>query len=41
MRKAIAWGETATALTPEKLVEASLATPPKGPGPRLRLAMPS
>jgi zinc/manganese transport system ATP-binding protein len=41
MRKAIAWGETATALTPEKLVEAGLAAPPKGPGPRLRLAMPS
>ena len=31
MRKAIAWGETATALAPEKLVEGSLATPPRGP----------
>jgi zinc/manganese transport system ATP-binding protein len=41
MRKAIAWGETATALTSEKLVEAGLAAPPNGPGPRLRLAMPS
>jgi len=40
-RKAIAWGETATALTPENLVEAGLAAPPRGPGPRLRLAMPS
>ena len=40
-RKAIAWGATATALTPEKLVEAGLAAPPRGPGPRLRLAMPS
>jgi len=41
MRKAIAWGETATTLTPEKLVVAGLAAPPKGPGRRLRLAMPS
>jgi zinc/manganese transport system ATP-binding protein len=40
-RKAIAWGETATALTPENLVAAGLAAPPRGPGPRLRLAMPS
>lgn len=40
-RKAIAWGETATTLTPENLAEAGLATPPRGPGPRLRLAMPS
>jgi zinc/manganese transport system ATP-binding protein len=40
-RKAIAWGATATALTPENLVEAGLAAPPRGPGPRLRLAMPS
>ena len=39
--KAIAWGQTATALTPEKLIEAGLAAPPRGPGPRLRLAMPS
>jgi len=29
-RKAIAWGKTLTVLTPEKLVEASLAAPPKG-----------
>jgi zinc/manganese transport system ATP-binding protein len=40
-RTAIAWGDTATALTPEKLVEAGLAAPRKGPGSRLRLAMPS
>jgi len=40
-RKAIAWGDTATALTPENLVGAGLAAPPRGPGPRLRLAMPS
>ena len=40
-RKAIAWGATATALTPENLAEAGLAAPPRGPGPRLRLAMPS
>ena len=40
-RKAIAWGETAMALTPENLVEAGLAAPPRGPSPRLRLAMPS
>ena len=32
--------ETATTLTPEKLVEAGLSAPPRGPGPRLRLAMP-
>jgi zinc/manganese transport system ATP-binding protein len=38
--KAIAWDDTATALTPGKLVEAGLATAP-GPGSRLRLAMPS
>jgi zinc/manganese transport system ATP-binding protein len=37
-RKAIAWGETATTLTPEKLVEGGLAVP-AGPGSRLRLAM--
>jgi len=41
VRKAIAWGETAMTLTPEKLVVAGLAPLPKGPGPRLRLAMPS
>ena len=40
-RKAIAWGETTTALTPEKLVDAGLAAPRPGPGPRLRLATPS
>jgi zinc/manganese transport system ATP-binding protein len=40
-RKAIAWAQTPTALTPENLVEAGLAAPPRGPGPRLRLAMPS
>lgn len=40
-RKAIAWGETVTALTPENLVEAGLVARPRGPGPRLRLAMPS
>src|SRR5229473_5977877 len=40
-RKAIAWGETATALTPQKLLEGGLAAPRPGPGPRLRLAMPS
>jgi zinc/manganese transport system ATP-binding protein len=39
-RKAIAWGETATALTPEKLVEGGLAVPP-GPGSQVRLATPS
>jgi zinc/manganese transport system ATP-binding protein len=39
--KAIAWGETATALTPKNLVEAGLAAPRPGPGPRLRLAAPS
>jgi zinc/manganese transport system ATP-binding protein len=38
-RKAIAWGETATALAPEKLLEGGLAAP--RPGPRLRLAIPS
>jgi zinc/manganese transport system ATP-binding protein len=41
MRKVIAWGATATALTPEKLVAAGLAVTPKRPGPRLRLAIPS
>lgn len=40
-RRAIAWGETATALTPEKLLEAGLAAPPPGSGPGARLAMPS
>ena len=40
-RQAIAWGETATALTPEKLLEAGLAPPRPGSGPRVRLAMPS
>jgi zinc/manganese transport system ATP-binding protein len=40
-RKAIAWGETATALAPENLIKAGLAAVPRGPGPRLRLAMPS
>jgi zinc/manganese transport system ATP-binding protein len=40
-RRAIAWGETATALTPEKLLEAGLAAPRPGSGPRVRLAMPS
>ncbi|MGZ5913139.1 MAG: metal ABC transporter ATP-binding protein [Reyranella sp.] len=40
-RKAIAWGETATALAPEKLLEGGLIAPRPGPGPRLRLAMPS
>ena len=40
-RRALAWGETAATLTLEKLVEAGLAAPPRGPGPRLRLAMPS
>jgi zinc/manganese transport system ATP-binding protein len=38
--KAIAWGETVTTLAPENLVKAGLAAP-RGPGPRLRLAMPS
>jgi hypothetical protein len=28
-------------MTPENLVEAGLAAPPRGPGPRLRLATPS
>jgi zinc/manganese transport system ATP-binding protein len=40
-RRAIAWGETATALTLENLVEAGLAAPRPGSGPRLRLATPS
>ena len=40
-RRSIAWGATATVLTPENLVEAGLASPPRGPGPRLRLALPS
>src|SRR5262245_42509039 len=39
--KTIAWGETVRVLTPDNLVEAGLAAPPRGPGPRLRLAMPS
>jgi zinc/manganese transport system ATP-binding protein len=39
-RKVIAWGETATVLAPEKLLEAGLATPP-GAGSRPRPAMPS
>ena len=39
-RRTIAWGETATALTPEKLLEAGLAAPP-GAGSRPRPAMPS
>jgi zinc/manganese transport system ATP-binding protein len=38
-RKAIAWGETATALAPGKLLEGGLAAP--RPGPQLRLAIPS
>lgn len=37
--RAIAWGETATVLTPEKLLEAGLAAQP-GLGPRLRLVLP-
>ena len=37
-RKAIAWGETAAVLAPEKLVEAGMAALP-GSGSRLRLAM--
>ena len=36
-RKAIAWGDTATSLTLEKLVEGGLVAPPQ-PGSRLRLA---
>jgi zinc/manganese transport system ATP-binding protein len=40
-RRPIAWGETQTVLTPKNLAEAGLTTPPRGPGPRLRLAMPS
>src|SRR5262249_49523785 len=40
-RRSIAWGATATVLTPQNLVEAGLASPPRGPGPRLRLALPS
>jgi len=39
-RKAIAWGETAMALTPENLVEAPGRAAAR-PSPRLRLAMPS
>jgi zinc/manganese transport system ATP-binding protein len=39
--KAIAWGMTANVLTPEKLAEAGLTAPPRGPGPRLRLATPA
>jgi zinc/manganese transport system ATP-binding protein len=41
MRKAIAWGDTATTLTPEKLIVAGVAAPPEGPAARSRLAMPS
>jgi zinc/manganese transport system ATP-binding protein len=40
-RRAIAWGETATALTPERLLEAGLAVSRPGSSPRVRLAMPS
>jgi zinc/manganese transport system ATP-binding protein len=40
-RRAIAWGETATALTPEKLLKAGLAAPRPGSSPGVRLAMPS
>jgi zinc/manganese transport system ATP-binding protein len=40
-RRAVAWGKTATALTAENLVEAGLVAPPRGPGPRLRLTIPS
>ncbi len=40
-RRAIFWGETATALMPEKLLEAGLAPPRPGSSPRLRLVMPS
>lgn len=40
-RKAIAWGTTATVMTPDNLAAAGLVMPPKGPGPRLRLAAPS
>jgi len=40
-RKVIAWGETATALTAQKLLEGGLVAPRPGAGPRLRLAMPS
>jgi zinc/manganese transport system ATP-binding protein len=40
-RKAIAWGETTTVLTPENLVVASLAARLREPGPQVRLAMPS
>lgn len=38
--KPVAWGDTATALAPQNLVAAGLASPPRGPGPRLRLAVP-
>ena len=40
-RRAIAWGETATVLMPDKLLEAGLAVRQPVPGPLLRLAMPS
>jgi zinc/manganese transport system ATP-binding protein len=40
-RRPIAWGETQTVLTSKNLAEAGLTTPPRGAGPRLRLAMPS
>jgi zinc/manganese transport system ATP-binding protein len=40
-RRAIAWGGTAAALTPENLAEAGLAVPQRGSGPLLRLAIPS
>jgi len=40
-RRVVAWGETATALTPEKLLEAGMAAPRPASNPRLRLAMPS
>ena len=36
-RKPIAWGKTSAVMTPENLMAAGLATPPRGSGPRLRL----
>lgn len=39
-RRLIAWGETATVMRPEKLVEAGMGAPPPEPGLRLRPAMP-
>jgi zinc/manganese transport system ATP-binding protein len=36
-RKPVAWGKTSAVMTPENLVAAGLAAPPRGPGPRLRL----